>query len=153
MCLPSVESANDGSLAAFTEVCVWWLCGKTRSFKSSVIHTRSHPFLAIGLRVVYNTNSTACAPSFIKEHRTGYKGHLCYPKDRLCLFGKVSLPEPCVLLPALALSSFQDRQLSADNILLVPCPLPHGLFGEFSSQLFQWQPLSDIFIAFDVATL
>lgn len=92
-----METSKDGSLAAFTEVCLWWLCWKARSFKSPVMHACSHQFLAIGLRVAYNTNSTASAPSFIKEHKTGYKGHLCYPKDWLCLFGKASQPEPRVL--------------------------------------------------------
>lgn len=148
-----METSNDGSLAAFTEVCLWWLCWKAGSFKSPVMHACSHQFLAIGLRVTYNTNSTASAPSFIKEHKTGYKGHLCYPKDWLCLFGKASQPEPRVLPRALALSSLQDRQLSVDNILLVPFPLPCGLFGELSFQLLQWQPLSDIFIPYDVETV
>lgn len=40
------------------------------------------PFLAIGLGVVYNSNSTASARSFIKEHSTGDKGHLLYPEEK-----------------------------------------------------------------------
>lgn len=151
--LPSLESASDRSLSGFTEVAIWWLCWKTRSFESPVFHTCSFPFLAIGPRVVYNNNSTATVPSFIKAHRAGYKGYLCYPKDWRCPFSRASLPEPWMLPWALALSSFPDRQLSADNILLVPCPLPHGLFGEFSFRLFQWRPLSDSFIPLDVATV